>query len=119
MSVNVILSISITDSEGVSCEITITDEPEALYRVGGGRQEVLRRSRRDIDSFVWEVEGVLAGWESCYGEPGGIKDPGSWVVILEKDRAFTQWRGCRKYPPDWEVFEKIIEDFVRRSGSGR
>ncbi len=112
MVTGIILSISITDTNGKNRELTISEDGHVLYRSGGGQPEELEKSRRDADDFVWEVEGFLNGWRKSYGRPGTITEPGNWMVVSLESRTFLKYRGCFEYPPDWERFLELIEKFI-------
>ncbi len=111
MSLNIVMSISIAGPGGMSRELSITEEGDVFYRVGGGSQINLEKRRRDVDDFIWEVEGFVAGWDKRYGE-GSATEPGGWMVLVEKDRTYTRYRGCDEYPEDWESFVELVDEFI-------
>ncbi len=111
MGQSIILSIGITDYGGVTRELTITEDGEALYRTGGGRHGALEKGRREIDDFLWQVDGLVSGWQMSYGE-GATTDPGGWMVLLECDRTFSRYRGCGEYPGNWDEFVELFEKFL-------
>ncbi len=111
MSSGIILSISTTDERGRTAEVTITEDNAVLYRSGEGQPVKLSLRRREVDDFVWEVEGFVEDWEKQYGE-GVSTDPHGWMVLLERDRHFNKYQGCGEYPPDWAEFLEMIDDRI-------
>jgi len=111
MSVEVILSICITDQKGHSRELDVLEGGEAIFRTQNGQREILNKTRRDVDDFRWEVEGVVEDWKKNYGE-GKATDPGGWMVIIEMNRCFTKYQGCGQYPTGWSEFIELFEGFI-------
>ncbi len=111
MSLNVVLSICYTDGDGRTVELTITEDDSVFYKDGKGGQAELSVSRRDINDFLWEIEGFTENWERSYGH-GSFTEPGGWLVILESDRQLNKYQGCCEFPPDWEAFLALFNAFI-------
>jgi hypothetical protein len=117
---DIIFCASSHGPEGALSEVVISDDYTVYYthrKPGTGRADTSRvdRRRKQVDAFLWELEDiVIHDWDQQrYESDGG---PGtSWMVLLEKDRRLRKWQGSGAYPPRWQEFRLLVEQFIDRA----
>lgn len=117
---NLIFSATLHGPSGALCEVVVAEQDSVhyTYRADSGkspRTEEIKVRRRDVNDFLWEVEDIAhSHWDKARYGRGEVSAPGSWMVLLEKDRKLVKWQGCGEYPPHWEEFRLLVEEFIDR-----
>ena len=113
---DIIFCASSHGPEGALSEVVISEDYTVFFtrrKPGSGKAntERIQRRRKTIDAFLWEVEDVLIDdWsQSEYDCP---ENNTSWMVLLESDRRLRKWQGSGAYPPRWQEFRLLVEEFI-------
>ncbi len=118
-AVAVLFALTLREEGGSFEEVVVTKGDEVVYRCSepGARPNVehLERTRRDIDSFLWGVEGLdLGRWKRMHAAEGGC-GPGSWHVAFQARTGWVTASGSGEPPEWWGEMCRLVEQLTGRS----
>jgi len=113
----VLLALRVEGAGGAFEELVVTDDDEVIH-ITGGRQgarrvETVRRRRREIDRFLWEVEALgPADSQRHYG--GDSRGPGSWRLVMQSEGQWRHWSGGGRVAPHWDELMALAAGLLGR-----